>query len=108
MPLVLIVVAVEAQQFPVTAVGRVVVVIVILVMDSKLPKPFAAEFPSAPRADRGENFERPFTVGFLELFPVAAGLGYNIALPALIGLCFDCCHACILDSSGMEHTRLFK
>jgi hypothetical protein len=58
LPLVFIVVTVQTQQLPIAAIGRVIVVIVILVVDGKLPQSLALEFPSTARANRWEYFER--------------------------------------------------
>ena len=54
-PRVLIVMAIETQQFPVASVGRVVLVVVVFVMDRELAKFFALEFTPAPRTDPGKN-----------------------------------------------------
>ena len=64
-PLVLIVVTVETQQFPVAAVRRIVVVVVILVMDRELTKFFACEFAPASCTDPWIHLERLLPVGFL-------------------------------------------
>ena len=50
----LIVMAVEAEQLPVTAVWRVVVMVVILVMDRELAQLLAVEFASTVGTDPGE------------------------------------------------------
>jgi len=62
---VLIVVAVETQQFPVTAVRRIVIVVVILVMDRELTKSLACEFAPASRTDPWVHLERLLPIGFL-------------------------------------------
>ena len=49
--LVLVVVAVETEQFPVAAVGRVVVVIVVAVVYGQLVYVFARELPRATAAN---------------------------------------------------------
>ena len=51
--LVLVVVAVEAQQLPVAAVGRIVVVVVVLVVDGQLP---AAASPRTPRPQLAQRW----------------------------------------------------
>ena len=53
---VLVVVAVEAEEFPVAAVGRVVLVVVVAVMHSQLAKISAGKFPAAACADMGKQF----------------------------------------------------
>jgi TRAP-type uncharacterized transport system fused permease subunit len=50
-PLVLIIVTIEAEQFPVAAVGRIVVVVVVLMMDRELVQLPAVKFASAVRTD---------------------------------------------------------
>jgi hypothetical protein len=50
---VLIVVTIETQKLPVAAIGRIVVVVVVLVMDRKLTELFAGKFASATRTEPG-------------------------------------------------------
>lgn len=50
----LIVVAIEAEQLPVTAVRRIVMMVVVLVMDRKLAQFSAAKFASAVGTDPGK------------------------------------------------------
>ena len=64
-PLVLIVVAVKTQQFPVAAVRRIVIVVVILVMDSEFTKFFACEFAPASCTYPWIHLERLLPIGFL-------------------------------------------
>jgi len=54
--LVFVVVAVNAQQFPVTAIGGVVIVIVITVMNGKLLHRGAGKFSLAATADPRIHF----------------------------------------------------
>jgi hypothetical protein len=56
--LVLVIVAVNAEQFPVAAVRRVVVVVVVLVVDGELAHVGMVEFTRAASADPGEQFQR--------------------------------------------------
>ena len=56
---------VEAQVFPVAAIGRIVIVIVVLVVYRQLVEVFPGKFPSASRADPGVNPERLFPISFL-------------------------------------------
>lgn len=60
-PLMFIVVAIEAEEFPVAAVWRIVVVVVVFVVNRELAQPLAVEFASAVRADPRKEFERLFT-----------------------------------------------
>ena len=52
--LMLIVVTVEAEQLPVAAVRRIVVMVVVLVMDRQLAELPAVKFASAVGTDPGE------------------------------------------------------
>jgi hypothetical protein len=58
----LVIMAVDAEQFPIAAVGRIIVVIVIDVMHREFPALFALELPPASGADRGKNLKRLFPV----------------------------------------------
>ena len=48
---VLVIVAIDAQQLPVAAVRRIVVVIMVFVMDCQLAQFFAGKIPAAFCAD---------------------------------------------------------
>jgi len=74
---VLIVVAIETQQFPVAPVWRIVIVVVVSVMDRKLTKLFAFEFTPAARTDPGKNLERLLPITLFSLLAAAHGLSYN-------------------------------
>ena len=64
-PLVLIVMTIEAEQFPVTPVRGIVVVVMVLVMDRELAQLLTGKFTSAMGADPGKYLEGLFTVGLL-------------------------------------------
>lgn len=66
-PLVLIVVTVEAEQLPVASVRRIVIVVVILVMDRELVQLFTIEFASAVRTDPRKYFECMFSMALVPL-----------------------------------------
>jgi len=66
-PLVLIVVTVEAQQLPVASVWRIVVMVVVLVMDRELAQFLAVKFASAVRTDPWKHFERLLSIDLLQL-----------------------------------------
>ena len=76
---------VQAQQFPVAAVGRIVVMVMVLVVDRKLTQLFTAELPSASRTDMRINIQRFGTIGLFLLLAVASRLGDDLVLPA--GVC---------------------
>ena len=53
---VLIVVTVETEQLPVAAVGRIIEVIIILMVNCEFTQPCTGELAAAMRTDRGEQF----------------------------------------------------
>ena len=61
-PGVLVVVAVDAQQLPVAAVGRIVPVIMVFVMDRQLAQFFAGKITAAFCADPWEDLQGLFSV----------------------------------------------
>ncbi len=73
--LMFVVVTVEAEQLPVTAVRGVVLMVVVLVMDGELTQLLAFKFPSTVRADPREYFQRACAVGLLVIPP------YHVSLP---------------------------
>jgi hypothetical protein len=87
LPRVLVVVTVEAQQFPVAPVGGIMVVIVVFMMDRQFTQRFAAEFAAAPGTDPGLHFERLSPIGLLLLCLVASRLGNQPVLAAEIYSC---------------------
>jgi len=76
LPLVLVVMAVEAQQFPVAAIGRVVVVIVVAVMNRQLTKVGVCEFAAAAAADPRIDLERLLSVALFAHCGGTARLGH--------------------------------
>src|SRR5208283_5769083 len=74
---VLLVMTLEAQQFPIAAIRRIIVVIVVLVMDGKIAKSFTCEFTAAPGTDVGENVEGSVSIGRQPLLTIAPSLGNN-------------------------------
>ncbi len=89
-----VIVTEEAEQFPVTAVRRVVVVIVVLVVNGELPKPFARELPSASGADPWKNCEGFLAIGLFSRISVSGRLGKDrILFPGTFGR-LSRCHEC--------------
>ena len=87
----LIFVTVYAQQFPVAAVDRIVVVIVVPVVHRQQLDIRAREFACASSADPRIDPERLFAVGHIPLFPVAPCFGDNtIQLAAVRWNGFGC------------------
>ena len=76
LPLVFVVMVVQAQQFPVAAIGRVVVVIVVPVMNSQLAKVGVCEFAAAATADPRIDLERLLSVTLFALCSSTACLGH--------------------------------
>jgi len=72
---VLMIMTIDAEQFPVAAVRRIVVVVVILVMDRQFPHFFAFKFAGAATAYMGEEFQRLFPIAgqTILLFPAHFG-----------------------------------
>ena len=76
----LVFVAVHTQEFPVAAVGRVVVVIVVPVMHRQFAQPFSLKFTGAAAANRRKHLQRllsipihaivAFTSEFRNKFPI--------------------------------------
>ena len=58
-PGVLVVVAIKAQQLPVAAVGRVVIVVVVPVMHRQFTEILPGKFACAAPADPREHLQRP-------------------------------------------------
>ena len=83
--LVLVVVAVETEQFPVAAVGRVVIVVVVLVMDRELVQVGLRELPGTAPADPREQLQGLGAVSLLALVPRAARVGDDAIEPAEVG-----------------------
>jgi len=67
--------AVQAQQFPVAAIERIVVVIVVAVMNGKLAQVGAREFAPAATADPWINLECSLSITLFALGSGAAGVG---------------------------------
>jgi len=59
---VLTIVAVQAKQLPITAVGGIIVVVVVLMMHGQFVKFSAGKFSSAPGAYPGQNLKRLIAV----------------------------------------------
>jgi hypothetical protein len=59
---VFIVMAIDAEVFPVWSIRRVIQVIAVFVVDGQEMPCFLVEFPAAFGADQSMNLERPFPV----------------------------------------------
>ena len=69
--------AVQAQQLPVAAIGRVVVVIVIAMMNGELAQVGTREFACAATTNPRIDLERLLPVSLAALCGSAAGLGHD-------------------------------
>jgi hypothetical protein len=90
--LVLVVVAIETEKFPVAAVRRVVFVVMVFMMDRELAELFPREFAAAPRTDRGIELECLVPIRLFPEFPVVPGLGNDPVLPVVLRSSFI--HGC--------------
>lgn len=78
-PLVLVVVAVDAQQLPVAAIGWIVVVIVVAVMDRQLAQVGPCEFTAATTADPRNSRQARTTTSMLSTIARASSLSSSNA-----------------------------
>ncbi len=74
----LVIMAVETEEFPVAAIRRIIVVVMILVVDGQLPQTFAFERTSATCADVRENTQSPLAVAVLAFCNVASQFRLNL------------------------------
>ena len=83
-----ILVAVSAEIFPVAAVGGIVVVIVIPMVNRQLVKIFPGELARTPPANPRVELQSPFPVIPLTLFALASRLGHDPIQLSGIRWCF--------------------
>ena len=74
----LILMAINAEQFPIAAIRRIIIVIVIFMMDRKLSKPLALEFTPAAPADWRKKSERLFTVTLHPNFALTSNISNEL------------------------------
>jgi len=98
---VFVVVAVQAQQFPVAAIGRVVVVIVIPVMDGQFTHVGARELAGAAPADPRVDLQRLFPVAPFALLGRAPGFGDDAVQFARV----TCAHAATWKFKQLSEAR---
>ncbi len=94
-PGVFIVVTVETEQFPVTAIGWIVVVVMVFVMDRELSQSFSTELAPATRTYLWIQFERLRAVTLFSLVSLASGHRDNRVL-SVYACSFLRCHSRIL------------
>ena len=73
--LVFVVMAVQAEQFPVAAIHRIVLVIVVTVMNRQFAQIGAGEFACATAADPGVYLQGLFAVALVALFGAISSIG---------------------------------
>ena len=103
LPRMLIFVAVKTQKLPVAAVGGIIVVVVIFVMNRELTKFRAAEFTSAMPAHPGVHLERLLSIPLCSLALVTPCLTDNPLLPVPFRLCFLRCHLLVFSPTGSRN-----
>ena len=81
---VFIIMAVDAQQFPVAAIRGVVVMVVVLMMHGKLTQFLATEFPAAPGTNPRIKLEGLLAVC---MFPASPRFSNQLRLTLAIGGC---------------------
>ncbi len=91
-----VIVAVEAEEHPVAAVVRVVVVVMILVMDRQLAQALTGELPATARTDVREQLEGAGAIAGSPHMLIAAELPEKPRLPLSIGLCRLLLHRTIM------------
>ena len=89
---VFVIVAINAEEFPVASIRRVMVVIVILVVHSELDHVGAIEFARATPANPRVELQCLFAVGLLARFLTAACFGDDVVEPCRIGRSVFGCH----------------
>ena len=70
-----VVVTIDAQQLPVTAVGRIIIVVMIFMMYGELNEIGAIKFASATTTYPRIKLESLLSVALFALFPVTPGMG---------------------------------
>ncbi|CAK0772786.1 hypothetical protein CCP4SC76_5600017 [Gammaproteobacteria bacterium] len=76
--LMLVVVAIDAEQFPVAAVGRVVVVVVVTMVNRQFPQILAGELAATTPAHPGVEFEGLLPVALFPHQPCLLCVGYDL------------------------------
>lgn len=82
---VLVVMTIDTQQFPIAAIRRVVVVIMIAVVHRQLLQVFTVELARAATTDPRVHFQRPATVALLALIAGGPSIG-NDAIKLVGGI----------------------
>jgi hypothetical protein len=91
--LVFIIVTVETEQLPITAVRGIVVMIMIPMMHGQLSQVFTREFSCTAPAHPGVHLQRLFAVTLLTILAVTPGIGNNLVKALIIWLFASTRHA---------------
>ena len=75
---------VQAEQFPIAAIGRVVIVVVVAMMHRELVQVIAREFTRAAATNPRINLEGSLPIAPLALLPTALRLGDYPVQPVVI------------------------
>jgi len=75
---VLIVVAVNAKEFPVAAILRIILVVMIFVMNRELSQPLTAKLSPTTRTNPGMDSQGLLPVTFQAVLMVLPGSGHNL------------------------------
>ena len=82
---VFVIVAVQAEQLPVTAVCRVVVVVVVFVVHRQFAQALPGKLAATPAAYPREQLERSLAITSLARLALLARFGDNTVKPCVIG-----------------------
>jgi uncharacterized membrane protein len=80
--------AIQAEQFPVAAVGRIVVMVVVFVMNRQLMQFLAGKLPPAPGANPRQYFQRSIAVNIAAPLAILARAGQDLLQRVIATRCF--------------------
>lgn len=83
----LVVVAVQAQQLPITAVAGIIIVVVVAVVDGEQVQIGGGKFPRATATNPGVKLERLFAVAFFPLVSITPGFGDDLVQLVAVRRC---------------------
>ena len=98
LPLVFVVMAVQTQQFPVAAIGRIIVVIVVAVMHRQLMHNLVRELTTAATANRRIHLQRLLTISLIPQLAGSPRFTHNLMQSIFIRFCHTDLH--IADYPG--------
>ena len=80
-----VIVTVQTEQFPVAAIRRVVVVIMVFVMYRQFAQAHSGKLAAAPRTYPWKQFKRPLAIAGLTQFTLLACFGDDAIKSCVIG-----------------------